>query len=162
MPVYSKSLTRKKRKRTRKELALKGLSKGWNPYKSWHEKHHLGVCGWVGFLAWHFIRGNWTLFEIPNKSFLLYAFIKWKPTGTRFKRNFSVLYFLSLMFRNIVVIWDVFVFNIPYFSIAQYLETFSYNALPRWQKTGMHTPKTHMNKPSEWESTILTLKYSKI
>ena len=40
-----------------------------------HEKRHLDVCGWVGFLARRFIRGNLSLFEIPNKSFVLCAFI---------------------------------------------------------------------------------------
>ena len=31
--------------------------------------------GWVGFLARSLIHGNLALFEIPNKSFFLYAFI---------------------------------------------------------------------------------------
>ena len=49
--------------------------KGWHPYQNCHEKRYLDVCGWVGFLPRRFIRGNLTLFEIQNKSFVLYAFI---------------------------------------------------------------------------------------
>ena len=50
-------------------------TKGWHPYQSYHKKRHLDVRGWAGFLVRRFIRGNLTLFEIPNKSFVLYAFI---------------------------------------------------------------------------------------
>ena len=56
-------------------VSSKWLQKGWQPYQSCHEKRQLGACGWVGFLARRFSRGNLTLFEISNKFFVLYAFI---------------------------------------------------------------------------------------
>ena len=47
--------------------------KSTNP-QSCHEKRHLSFSGCVSFLARRFIHGNLTLFEIPNKLFVLYYF----------------------------------------------------------------------------------------
>ena len=56
----------------------------------------------------------------------------------------------------------VFVFNIPYFLIVQYLKNVCIQRSPSVVKNSDTYTKEHMNKPSEWESTILTLKYSKM
>ena len=39
---------------------------------------------------------------------------------------------------------------------------FVYNNLRRCHKSAISTPKTHINKPSQWDSKILTMKYSKM
>ena len=55
------------------------------------------------------------------------------------------------------------VFNIPYFSLAQYLENVCIQRSPSLVKNSdTYTKYTHEYKPSERESTILTLKYSKM
>ena len=91
--------------------------KGWHPYQSCHEKGHLNVCGWVGFLARRFIRDNLTL-EIPNKSFVLYTFI----SKNRHKQDSKEIFPFYIFFLSCCKILQLFVlFNIPHFSIAQYL-----------------------------------------
>ena len=61
----------------RKERVLikKTFTKGGIHTKLPRESH-LVVCWRVDFIARCLIRGNLTLFEITNKSFVLYAFIK--------------------------------------------------------------------------------------
>ena len=44
---------------------------------------------------------------------------------------------------------NVFAFNIPYFSIAQYLENVCMQRSPLLVKTAIHTPKRYTNKSSE-------------
>ena len=51
----------------RETLRVERSVKGWELY---HEKRHLDVCGWVGFLGQRFIRGDLIFFEIPNKWFV--------------------------------------------------------------------------------------------
>ena len=69
--------------------------KGWHPYQSCHEKGHLNVCGWVGFLARRFIRDNLTL-EIPNKAFVLYTFI----SKNRHKQDSKEIFLFYIFFLS--------------------------------------------------------------
>ena len=122
---------------------LKNLDpQGWHTYQSCYEKLYLDVCGWVGFLAQCFIRGNLTFFEIPNKSFVLYAFISKNRHVQDLKEIFLVCIF-SLLFRNIAVMCLFLMFHISRLRNTQ--KMFIYNALLRWWKTVIHIPKTHVN-----------------
>ena len=96
---------------------------------------------WVdGFSSSTFHPWQLTLFEIPNKSFVLYAFI------SKNWHKFCFVFSFALVSQYCSYVFFVFFFNIPYFSIAQYLENVLYNALPRWKKNpAIHTPKTYMN-----------------
>ena len=79
-------------------MFLSKAIRGWHPYQSCHEKRHLNVCRWVGFLARHFTRGNFTLFEIPNKSFVLYAFISKNRHEQDLKETFLFCIFFPSCF----------------------------------------------------------------
>ena len=85
-----------------------------HPYQSCHEKRHLEVCAWVGFLAilsvaiWYFLKSQ------VNRLF----FMLLKLTWTRFKINFSVFYFVSLLFLNIAVMCLFSIFHISRFRNA--------------------------------------------
>ena len=85
-----------------------------HPCQSCHEKRHLDVCLWVCFLAvlsvtiWYFLKSQ------ANRLF----FMLLKLTWTRFKINFSVLYFLSLLFLNIAVMCLFSIFHISRFRNA--------------------------------------------
>ena len=78
-----------------------------------------------------------------------------KTDTNKIQKKFFCFVFLSLLFCNIVVL------KIPYFSIAQYLENVCIQRSPSLIKNiDKHTKDAH--KPREWESTILTLKDSKM
>ena len=51
---------------------------------------------WVGFLAPRFIRGNLILFEIPNKSFVLYTFI----SKNRHEQDSKEIFLFSIFFPS--------------------------------------------------------------
>ena len=93
--------------------------------KSCHEKWHLGVCGWVRFRARRFIRSNLTLFEIPNKSYVFYAFIS-KNRQEQESKEIFVLFCLTLLFRKIAVLCLLSTFHI--FDCAVF-RTFLYTTL---------------------------------
>ena len=119
------------------------LCKGWHLCQSCHEKRHLDVCGWVGFLAWCFIGRNLTLFEMQNKSFILYAFISknWHRHEQDSKEIFLFVFCFSL---DLEYYSYVFVFNIPYSSIAQYLENVCWQRSPSLVKnSGTYTKEEH-------------------
>ena len=82
------------------KLSIKPYINGWYPYQSCYEKRHFSVCGWVSFLARRFIRGNLTLFEILNRSFVLYTFISKK-------QHFLFCTFFSFCFA-ILQLWVCF------------------------------------------------------
>ena len=92
---------------------------------------------------------------IQNKSFVPYAFISKNRHEQNSKGILLFLYLFSLLFRNNAI---PFVFNIPYFSIAQYLEHVCIQLSPLQQ----YINQKHIDNPSESESTILTLNYSKM
>ena len=116
---------------------LKNLDpQGWHTNQSCYEKFHLDVCGWVGLLAQCFIRGNLTFFEIPNESFVLYAFISKNRHVQDSKEIFLVCIFFPLVSQYCSY---VFVFDISYFSIAQYLENVCIQRSPLLVKSNTYT-----------------------
>ena len=88
-------------------------------HTSCHEKRHLDVFGWVGFLARPFIRGYLTFFEIPNKSFVLYAFI----SKNRHEQDSKEIFLLCIFFPSCFAILQLYVsFQYSIFLYSQYLE----------------------------------------
>ena len=77
-------------------------------------KRHLDVCGWVGFLDRCFTRGNLTLFEIRNKSFVLYAFI----SKNRHKQNSKKVSLFCIFFPHCLSILQLCV----YFQYSIFLD----------------------------------------
>ena len=96
--------------------------KEWHSYQNCHEKRYLDVCGWVGrwvfyldassVATWHFLKSK------TNRLFFMLSLVKIDLSKIQ-KTIFCFVFSFPLVSQY----WSyVFVFNIPYFSIAQYLE----------------------------------------
>ena len=110
---------------------------GWHPYQGCHEKHHLDVFGCVGFLARRFIRGILTLFEIPNKSFVLYAFV----SKNRHEQDSKEIFLFCIFFPSCFVILQLcvcfhfFFFSFLFIISSRYYKHYSHIAHLQYTNT---------------------------
>ena len=119
------------------------------------------------------MRNGW-VFELDVSSVAIWMFSRYELSipVSAFKKTYLKRTKKCLFFMLLSVTTDMnkiqkknfgFYFQYSIFLDCAILKKmFVYNNLRRCHKSAIITPKTHINKPSQWDSKILTMKYSKM